>query len=59
MIAAHFGIEDRSFDPDYNELAAMPASRKDGNQELKTNTGAIQRFVQANGQQGPGTTIGA
>lgn len=47
----HFGIEDRQFDPGYNERNAIPANRKKGTQELKTNTGAIQRFVMANGQQ--------
>ncbi len=50
----HFGIEDRDFpNPSYNELQHMPArdpSRGGEARELRTNTGAIQRFVMANGQ---------
>ncbi len=50
----HFGIEDRDFlNPNYNELQNMPArdpNRGGDARELKTNTGAIQRFMMANGQ---------
>lgn len=45
----HFGLDTREFNPNYNELKAMPANRKK-QRELATNSGAIQRFVTANGQ---------
>ena len=46
---SQFGIEARKHDPDYNERQLMPADRKTM-QELPTNSGALQRFVMANGQ---------
>lgn len=45
---SHFGIEARAHDPEYNELNLMPA-KYGVCRELPTNTGAIQRFVIANG----------
>jgi len=45
---SQFGIEERQFDPNYNEVNEMPI--KPEVKELRTNTGPIQRFVMANNQ---------
>jgi mannosylglycerate hydrolase len=42
----NFGIIERNFDPDYDQLANFPAKK---NEELKSNTAPMQRFVFANG----------
>ena len=51
----HFGIESRTFDPGYSQLAtdiypAVDPQRGGHRRELNTNSGAIQRFIQVNGQ---------
>jgi alpha-mannosidase len=43
---SHLSVQERVYDPQYHEVAHMPAGSF---QELKTNTGPIQRFVLANG----------
>lgn len=42
----NFGLIERGFNPDYSLKENMPAAK---NQELKTNTAPMQRFVWANG----------
>jgi alpha-mannosidase len=46
LAESHLGIERRPHDPTYQEADRMPVEK---NRELPTNTGPIQRFIQANG----------
>ena len=43
----HFGVEERHYSPDFSPEAAMPVAPF---RELPLTTGAIQRFLSANGQ---------
>ena len=43
----HFGVDKRTYDPNYNEEPLMPVEAL---KELRTNTGPVQRFFSTNGQ---------